>query len=52
VHYLAAPIITSPDIMGGTPVFNGTRVPVKTLIEFLAAGDSINDFLAAFPSVT
>ncbi len=37
--------------MGGTPVFAGTRVPVQTLLDYLAAGDSIDDFLAGFPSV-
>lgn len=37
--------------MGGTPVFAGTRVPVRTLIEYLEAGDTINDFLEGFPSV-
>ncbi len=44
-------VTTSPDIMGGTPVFTGTRVPVQSLLEFLEAGDNIDDFLAAFPSV-
>ena len=38
--------------MGGTPVFRGTRVPVETLIDCLEAGDSINDFLEGFPTVT
>ena len=42
----------SPDIMGGTPVFCGTRVPVQTLLDYLEAGDTIDDFLAGFPSVT
>lgn len=37
--------------MGGTPVFTGTRVPVQSLMEFLEAGDSIDTFLIAFPSV-
>ena len=37
---------------GGTPVFCGTRVPVQTLLDYLAAGDSIDEFLAGFPSVT
>ena len=37
--------------MGGTPVFSGTRVPVQTLLDYLEAGDSIDDFLAGFPSV-
>ena len=45
-------ICRSPDIMGGTPVFCGTRVPVQTLLDYLAAGDSIDEFLAGFPSVT
>ena len=47
-----AVICRSPDIMGGTPVFCGTRVPVQTLLDYLEAGDSINEFLAGFPSVT
>ena len=40
------------EVMGGTPVFCGTRVPIETLIEYLEAGDSIDEFLAGFPSVT
>jgi uncharacterized protein (DUF433 family) len=40
-----------PEILGGTPVFVGTRVPVRILFEHLAAGDSVNTFLDAFPSV-
>jgi uncharacterized protein (DUF433 family) len=42
----------SADVMGGTPVFRGTRVPVQTLLDYLEAGDSIDEFLAGFPSVT
>lgn len=38
--------------MDGTPVFAGTRVPVQTFIEYLEGGDSIDDFLAGFPSVS
>ena len=45
-------ISRSADVMGGTPVFAGTRVPVQTLLDCLEAGESINDFLAGFPSVT
>jgi len=46
------PIIHSdPDILGGTPVFMGTRVPMKTLLDYLEAGDSLNEFLDHFPSV-
>ena len=44
-------IACNPDVMGGTPVFSGTRVPVQTLLDYLEAGDSIDDFLAGFPSV-
>ncbi len=42
---------TDPEIMGGEPVFAGTRVPVKNLFDFLEAGDSLNEFLKEFPSV-
>jgi uncharacterized protein (DUF433 family) len=45
-------VISSPDIMGGTPVFPGTRVPVQTLLDYIEAGDTIDDFLRGFPSVT
>ena len=38
--------------MGGTPVFRGTRVPVQTLLDYLEAGKSIDEFLAGFPSVS
>ena len=40
------------DVMGGTPVFLGTRVPVQALLDYLEGGESIDDFLAGFPSVT
>ncbi|MDP9357283.1 MAG: DUF433 domain-containing protein [Chloroflexota bacterium] len=40
-----------PEILSGTPVFVGTRVPVRNLIDYLAAGDSLDEFLDAFPSV-
>jgi uncharacterized protein (DUF433 family) len=47
------PLITvSPDRLSGVPVFAGTRVPVKTLVDYLEAGDSLGDFLADFPSVS
>ncbi|AFZ57257.1 MAG: DUF433 domain-containing protein [Dolichospermum sp. DEX189] len=50
---LTSPIIHSdPDILGGTPVFVGTRVPIKTLLDYLEAGDSLDVFLDHFPSVT
>lgn len=43
---------SDPDILGGTPVFVGTRVPIKTLIDYLEAGDSLDEFLDHFPSVS
>lgn len=43
---------SDPEILGGTPVFAGTRVPVKNLVDYLAAGDSLERFLDHFPSVT
>lgn len=47
------PVVSrSPDVMGGAPVFCGTRVPVQTLLDYLEAGESIDDFLEGFPSVT
>jgi uncharacterized protein (DUF433 family) len=45
-------VTVSKDVMGGTPVFAGTRVPIETLIDFLTAGDSIDDFLEGFPTVS
>ena len=46
------PLITaSPEVLGGTPVIAGTRVPVQTLFEYLQAGESIDSFLEGFPSV-
>jgi len=44
-------IHSDPDILGGTPVFVGTRVPVKTLLDYLEGGDSIDTFLDHFPTV-
>lgn len=50
---MTKPVVSSsPDVMGGTPVFVGTRVPVQTLLDYLEAGDSIDEFLAGFPSVS
>ena len=43
---------SDPDILGGTPVFVGTRVPVQTLLDYLEAGDSLDVFLDHFPSVS
>ena len=41
-----------PDILGGTPVFSGTRVPVRILMEHLEAGDRLDDFLDDYPTVS
>jgi uncharacterized protein (DUF433 family) len=41
-----------PEVMGGAPVFPGTRVPVQTLLDYIEAGETIDDFLEGFPSVT
>ena len=50
---LPSPLITrSPDRMSGTAVFASTRVPVQTLIEYIEGGDSLDEFLADFPSVS
>ena len=47
------PVISrDPEIMGGAPVFLGTRVPVQTLLDYLEAGDSIDEFLGGFPTVS
>lgn len=49
----STPLITSsPDIMGGTPVFAGTRVPIQTLLDYLEGGETIDDFLQGFPTVS
>lgn len=45
-------ISESKDVLGGTPVFRGTRVPIKNLIDYLAAGQDIDEFLDDFPTVT
>ena len=44
-------ISASPDVMGGTLVFTGTRVPVQTFLDYLKGGESIDDFLDGFPTV-
>lgn len=50
---MTKPIITSSsDVMGGTPVFAGTRVPVQTLLDYLEGGETIDDFLEGFPTIT
>ena len=46
------PITVDPEILSGTPVFCGTRVPLRALLDYLEASDSLNEFLEDFPSVT
>ncbi|MFO0691296.1 MAG: DUF433 domain-containing protein [Myxococcota bacterium] len=45
-------IVADPEILGGTPVFRGTRVPVKALLDYLEGGHPLSDFLEDFPTVT
>jgi uncharacterized protein (DUF433 family) len=45
-------VCCSREVMGGTAVFYGTRVPVQTLLDYIEAGDIIDDFLEGFPAVT
>jgi uncharacterized protein (DUF433 family) len=45
-------IVKNGDILGGTPVFRGTRVPIRTLFDYLEGGETIEDFLQGFPTVT
>lgn len=50
---VSAPVIHSdPEIMGGTPVFVGTRVPFQTLLDYLESGDPLSEFLEDFPTVS
>jgi uncharacterized protein (DUF433 family) len=48
---MSSVVVQDPEVLGGEPVFKGTRVPVKSLFDHLAAGDSIEQFLEGFPSV-
>ena len=48
---MQSPISIAADVLGGTAVFAGTRVPVQTLLDYLKGGESIDDFLDGFPSV-
>ena len=48
---MSSVVTQSPDVLGGEPVFAGTRVPAKSLFDHLEAGDSIEQFLEGFPSV-
>jgi uncharacterized protein (DUF433 family) len=45
-------LVSDPDLLGGVPVFRGTRVPVKTLFDYIKNGSSLTDFLEDFPTVS
>ena len=45
-------VIKNPEILGGTPVFRGTRVPVQTLFDYLEGGETLEDFLEGFPTLS
>ena len=47
-----AVVVIDPEIMSGTPCFAGTRVPARTLIDYIEGGETLNDFLEQFPTVT
>lgn len=49
---MTSAIVRDPEIMHGIPVFRGTRVPVQTLFDYLEGGDTLEDFLEGFPTVT
>jgi uncharacterized protein (DUF433 family) len=48
----ASVVIKDPDILGGTPIFRGTRVPFSTLLDYLEGGDTLDEFLDDFPTVS
>jgi len=52
LHSMSSVVKIDPEIMSGTPCFAGTRVPIQNLIDYLEGGDSIEDFLEGFPSVS
>jgi len=49
---MAEAVLRDPEIMHGTPVFRGTRVPVRTLFDYLEGGETLEDFLEGFPTVS
>ena len=51
-HRTPNSIVKSPDVLSGTPVFAGTRVPIKNLLDYVRAGESVAEFLNDFPSVS
>ena len=51
-NYAMEVIVKNRDILGGTPVFRGTRVPVQVLFDYLEGGETLEDFLEGFPTVS
>ena len=51
-NYAMEVIVKNRDILGGTPVFRGTRVPIQTLFDYLEGGETLEDFLEGFPTVS
>ena len=51
-HAMSDVVHIDPEIMGGTPVFKGTRVPIETLFDYIEGGEPLNEFLEDFPTVT
>ena len=49
---MAQVIVRDPEIMHGVPIFRGTRVPVQTLFDYLGGGETLEDFLEGFPTVS
>jgi uncharacterized protein (DUF433 family) len=49
---MADAVVRDPEILHGTPVFRGTRVPAQTLFDYLEGGETLEDFLAGFPTVS
>ena len=52
MRVMEAVIARNPEVMHGTPVFRGTRVPVQTIFEYLEGGETLEDFLVGFPTVS
>jgi uncharacterized protein (DUF433 family) len=52
MRFMEEAIVSDPETMHGTPVFRGTRVPVQTLFDYLEGGDTLQDFLRGFPTVS
>ena len=52
MHLKSGVIAKDPDILGGAPVFRGTRVPVRTMFDYIEGGETLEEFLAGFPTVS